>query len=80
MSHAAESPPPVAEEGFEAHVRRLEELVARLERDDMPLDEAMVLYEQGVALARRCQELLEAAELKLRHVDANGRDGSPVTL
>lgn len=54
-----------ATETFEKLYAQLEEIVARLEQGGLPLDDAIALYEQGIALAQRCQEMLDAAELKV---------------
>lgn len=63
-----------ADGGFEAALAALEERVRRLEAGDLPLDEALDLYEQGVELARSCHEQLEAAEQRVAAL-ARGRDG-----
>lgn len=47
-------------------MKRLDEIVAKLEEDKLPLDEMIALYEEGVILARACGEKLEAAEQKVR--------------
>ncbi|MGB6876949.1 MAG: exodeoxyribonuclease VII small subunit [Candidatus Acidiferrales bacterium] len=47
---------------FEKSLARLEEVVKRLESADLPLDEAMKLFEEGVKLSRDCQKQLEEAE------------------
>ncbi|MEE8385496.1 MAG: exodeoxyribonuclease VII small subunit [Dehalococcoidia bacterium] len=52
-------------EGFEPLHRRLEETVQRLEKGGLTLEESLELYEEGVKLARRCQELLQDAELRV---------------
>lgn len=52
-------------ESFEAALRRLEEIVARLERAEAPLEATLALYEEGVKLTRYCQEQLRAAERKV---------------
>ncbi len=52
-------------ETFEDLYQRLEALVAKLEEGGLPLDDAINLYEEGMTLARRCQEMLDAAELKV---------------
>ena len=44
---------------------RLEESVAKLEQGGLNLEQAIALYEEGMALARQCQEMLDAAELKI---------------
>jgi exodeoxyribonuclease VII small subunit len=59
------------EEAFE----ELEALVRQLESGDLPLEQALALFERGQALSARCSELLEKAELKLRQLvpdDAGG--------
>jgi exodeoxyribonuclease VII small subunit len=55
--------PPLAEE-----LARLEEIVRRLEADDVELDAALVLFEEGVARLRAARERLAAAELKVQTV------------
>ena len=52
-------------EDFETLYRRLEETLARLEEGGLTLDQSLSLYEEGMKLARRCQELLQGAELKI---------------
>lgn len=60
--------------GFEASLTQLEERVRRLEAGDLPLEEALALYEQGVELARDCHEQLEEAEQRVAAL-TRGRDG-----
>lgn len=50
---------------FESAMRDLEELVERLERGDMPLEESLAAFERGVMLTRSCQTALKAAEQKV---------------
>lgn len=50
---------------FEAVYQRLEEAVARLEAGGLTLEESIELYESGMRLARRCKQLLDAAELRV---------------
>ena len=50
---------------YEASLERLEEIVALLESHDTRLEDAMKLYEEGVALARSCMDRLKDAELKI---------------
>ena len=52
-------------ETFEQIYARLEETVAKLEVGGLPLEQAIALYEEGMTLARRCQEQLDEAELKI---------------
>lgn len=53
---------------YEQAFRELETVVERLGTGDLPLEEALALFEKGQALATRCSELLEQAELKLRQL------------
>lgn len=45
---------------------QLEEVLATLEGGELPLEEALSLYEQGAALAAYCAQKLEEAELRVR--------------
>ncbi len=51
--------------GFEEALSSLEDRVRRLEVGDVPLDEALELFEQGVQLSRVCHEHLDAAEQRV---------------
>jgi exodeoxyribonuclease VII small subunit len=59
---------------FEAALAELEEIVARLEQGELPLEESLRQFERGVALTRLCQKALGDAERKIR-VLAKGADG-----
>lgn len=61
-------------EGFEQSLAALEDRVRRLESGEVSLDESLDLYEQGVALARRCHEHLDRAEERVAAL-AQGADG-----
>ena len=60
-------------ESFEDEFDRLEEVVERLDSgrvgEDLTLDEALELYEEGVELVRRCREHLDDAEATLETLD-----------
>jgi len=53
---------------YEEAYDELEALVAALEGENRPLDESMQLYERGQALAKRCAQLLESAELRVKQL------------
>jgi exodeoxyribonuclease VII small subunit len=59
-----------AEPTFEELRRELEEIVGRLERGDVAVDEAIDLWQRGEALHRRCVALLEAAEGRIEELGA----------
>lgn len=61
---------------FEDCMRRLEEIVSGLERNEVSLQDSMALFEEGTALIRRCTELLDNAELKVTKL-TQGPDGAP---
>src|ERR1700726_471595 len=50
---------------FEQSLARLEEVVRKLESPNLPLDQAMKLFEEGMQLSRDCQKQLEEAEARV---------------
>jgi exodeoxyribonuclease VII small subunit len=62
---APKKPEPQKKPDFERSLARLEEVVLKLESPQLSLDEAMKLFEEGVALSRECQKQLEEAEGKV---------------
>src|SRR4030088_2656824 len=61
---------------FEEALAELEGLVERLERGDLPLDEALKTFERGVELTRHCQSSLKAAQQKVEILlKRNGQTG-----
>ena len=59
---------------FEETMRSLEGITAELSKENISLDDALKLYEQGVKLVRECNEKLTAAERKVKilRTDSNG--------
>lgn len=57
---------------FEENLRRLEEIVDMLEQGSVPLDESLRLYEEGIALSRKCMQKLSEAEKKLEVLRKEG--------
>ena len=55
----------MAEKKFEAALARLEELVQELEKGDIPLEQSLKLFEEGIKLSRICNKRLEEAERKV---------------
>lgn len=64
----SESKTPEEPRRFEEIVGALETLVQSLEGGELPLDEALRLYERGVGLARRGHDLLEGAERRVEEL------------
>jgi exodeoxyribonuclease VII small subunit len=57
---------------YEALYSRMQAIVARLEAGELPLEEALALYEEGVAVASACQQLLDQAELRIQELQSGG--------
>lgn len=57
--------------GFARDLERLEQIVRRLEAEELDLDDALRLFEEGVGRLRAARERLEAAELRVRQVLAD---------
>jgi exodeoxyribonuclease VII small subunit len=53
---------------FEIALKQLEEIVAKLERGDVPLEESIAIYERGEALKKRCETLLGEAEERVEKI------------
>jgi len=71
---------------FEAALKQLDEIVLRLEKGELALEESLKLYEEGIRLSRLCHAKLEEAEGKIelllkdaRGEAAHGREGRPLT-
>jgi exodeoxyribonuclease VII small subunit len=60
---------------FEEALSRLEKTVEKLEAGDLPLEESLKLYEDGVRLSRTCNERLGAAERRIEILERS-RDGA----
>lgn len=60
------------DDGFEAVYTRLEGVTKRLEEGGLTLDQTLALYEQGIALSRRAQALLDAAEQRIEVLRQGG--------
>jgi len=68
----------IAQKTFEEALARLEEIVARLETGELALEESMAFFEEGVGLARFCQEKLSAVEGRLEILAAGGTVPFPI--
>lgn len=60
---------------FEETFQELESVVAKLEGGEIPLEDAIELFERGQALSARCSQLLDEAELKLKQLTPDGEGG-----
>jgi exodeoxyribonuclease VII small subunit len=65
----------IADMSFEDALKALEQVVARLESGEVPLDESISLYERGEELRKHCQARLDAAQARIEKIVA-GPDGN----
>jgi len=54
---------------FEDSLKKLEGIVGRLEQGDVPLEDAVRLYEEGIGLSKVCAEKLSRIELTLKRLE-----------
>ena len=66
----------IAELSFEAALKRLEEIVRKLESGEASLDEAIELYSEGDRLKQQCEARLQAAQARIEKIQL-GRAGEP---
>ena len=56
---------------YEQALAELETIVASLEANKLPLKDSMALFERGQALSKRCVELLDKAELRVKQLSGD---------
>jgi len=59
---------------FEQALSRLESIIAQMESDELPLDDLLVRYEEGIKLVGFCSEKLKAAEKRIQIVTQKSKD------
>ncbi|MCE3009584.1 MAG: exodeoxyribonuclease VII small subunit [Proteobacteria bacterium] len=64
---------------FEKKLARLEEIVTKMEKGDLALEESLKLFEEGIKLSRECQTKLTEAEAKVKILVGQDSQGQPVT-
>jgi exodeoxyribonuclease VII small subunit len=64
----------VAAVKFEQAMARLETIVEELERGELPLDESLKIFEEGIRLSKTCLKMLNEAERKVE-ILVQDRDG-----
>lgn len=62
---------------FEAALKRLEDIVAKLERESVGLDESVALFREGKTLAQRCEALLKDAQAS---IEATAAGAAPAAV
>ena len=64
---------------FEKKLNRLEEIVHKMEKGEMALDESLKLYEEGVKLSRECHTKLTQAEAQVKKLVGFDSEGKAIT-
>ena len=64
--------------GLEARLKRIEQIVSSLEGEDLELEKALELFEEGVAHVRAAERMLAEAELKVEELLGQGDRTRPV--
>ncbi len=57
---------------FDQSLRQLEKIVEKMEEDDLPLEESIKLFEEGMKLSKTCQAALKEAEGKIQKLSKQG--------
>ena len=55
---------------FEKSMAELQDIVMQLEKGELPLEDSLKQFEQGITIARKCQEILNQAEQKIEMLSA----------
>ena len=76
MPEQPETGSEISELSFEAALKRLEEIVRKLESGEASLDESIELYAEGDRLKQQCEARLQSAQARIEKIQI-GRDGSP---
>ncbi len=72
----SDQPENIQQLSFEAALKRLEEIVRKLESGEASLDESIDLYSEGDRLKQQCETRLQAAQARIEKIQL-GRDGQP---
>ena len=75
----ADAAPAAETPSFEVAIKRLTEIVQVLERGELPLEESLRLFEEGVKLSRVSQQKLDTAEKRVEQLLAVDEQGRPRT-
>jgi len=59
---------------FEHAIAQLEEIVSAMESSELPLEEALTHYQNGIGLLRYCQDTLSTAEARIEALEADPAD------
>ncbi len=77
MSQTSSPTGPEANLSFEEALSRLEQIIERIESGEAGLEQAIAEYERGVALIRRCKDILQKAEQRVDELTRQGPTPPP---
>lgn len=60
---------------YEESVKRLEEIVSRIEEGNLSLEDSLKLYEEGALLSDKCRKMLSEAKLKITNINEVTENG-----
>lgn len=64
---------------FEKNLSRLEEIVKKMEKGELGLEESLKLFEEGVKISRVCQTELTQAEVQVKKLLSFDSNNNPIT-
>lgn len=64
-------------QSFESSFAQLQDVISKLENADLPLEEAIKLYEEGKRLSKLCAQILESARLRVTTLNETELNESP---
>lgn len=62
-------------QSFEDKMKRIDEIVVKLDNDDITLEESLNLYKEGVTLTKECDDILKNAQLNIEELTKDDFDG-----
>ena len=62
-------------QSFEDKMKRIDEIVVKLDSDDITLEESLNLYKEGVTLTKECDDILKNAKLNIEELTKDDSDG-----
>ncbi|CAD2075882.1 exodeoxyribonuclease VII small subunit [Phocicoccus pinnipedialis] len=60
---------------FEDKLKRIDEIVLKLDSDEITLEESLELYKEGVILTKECDDILKNAQLNIEELTKDDSDG-----
>ena len=59
---------------FEEKMKKLEDIIQKLDSDEVQLEESLSLYKEGINLSKECDEILKNAQLEIEELEGNNDD------